>query len=66
LLGGGMAHNDGLVQEVKDANGWIAPIFVYPGEFEMIALASGVQRVLEGKEELKEYTGIPYWKGFDF
>ena len=66
LLGGGMAHNDGLVQEVKEANGWIAPIFVYPGEFEMIALASGVQRVLEGKEELKEYTGIPYWKGFDF
>ena len=66
LVGGGMAHNDGLVAEIKEAIGWIAPVYVYPGEFEMIALASGAIRVLEGKEEAKEYKGEPYWKGFDF
>jgi butyrate kinase len=34
---------------------WIAPVTVYPGEDEMLALAQGVLRVLHGVEAAKEY-----------
>ena len=48
LLGGGMVHNEGLVQSLKDYCGWIAPVTAYPGEFEMEAMAAGAIRVLAG------------------
>ena len=35
--------------------GFIAPITVYPGEDELLALAQGALRVLKGEEEPKEY-----------
>lgn len=66
LLGGGMVHSRDLVAQITDACGWIAPVTAYPGEFEMEAMAAGVLRVLSGEEPLKEYTGIPVWKGFNF
>ena len=66
LLGGGMVHNDHLVNYIKENCGWIAPVFAYPGEFEMEAMASGAIRVLEGKEEAKKYSGKPVWEGFNF
>lgn len=66
LLGGGMAYNDDLVQFIKDACSFIAPVFAYPGEFEMEAMAAGAIRVLNGEEELKKYTGKPIFSGFDF
>ena len=34
---------------------FIAPVHVFPGEFEMEALALGVMRVLDGEEEAKVY-----------
>ncbi len=64
LLGGGMAHNQDLVDRIKKACSFIAPVTAYPGEFEMEAMAAGAIRVLEGEEELKEYTGKPVWEGF--
>lgn len=66
LLGGGMVYNEGLVAQIKEACGWIAPVYAYPGEFEMEAMAAGAIRVLSGKEEAKHYTGKPAWEGFDF
>lgn len=66
LLGGGMVYNEGLVAQIKEACGWIAPVYAYPGEFEMEAMAAGAIRVLSGKEEAKHYTGKPTWEGFDF
>ena len=66
LLGGGIVHNEELVKKISEDCGFIAPVTAYPGEFEMEAMAAGVIRVLEGNEELKEYTGVPAWKGFDF
>lgn len=66
LLGGGMVYNKGLVAQIEEACGWIAPISAYPGEFEMEAMASGAIRVLSGAEEAKTYTGVPVWSGFDF
>ncbi len=66
LLGGGMVYNEGLVAQVKEACGWIAPVSAYPGEFEMEAMAAGAIRVLSGAEEAKHYSGKPAWEGFDF
>ncbi len=66
LLGGGMVYNEGLVAQIRDACAWIAPVYAYPGEFEMEAMAAGAIRVLNGKEEAKHYTGKPSWEGFDF
>ena len=66
LLGGGMVYNQGLVAQIKEACEWIAPIYAYPGEFEMEAMASGAIRVLSGEEKVKTYTGKPIWDGFDF
>ncbi len=61
LLTGGLAHNESLIDEIKKRVGFIAPVAVFPGEFELEALASGALRVLRGEEEAKDYTGIPVW-----
>ncbi len=57
LMGGGMVHDKGLVEKVTEAVSFIAPVFAYPGEFEMEAMASGATRVLDGEEAVKTYTG---------
>lgn len=61
LLTGGIARDEQMVSQLKKRVGFIAPIAVYPGEFELEALASGALRVLRGEERAKEYTGIPVW-----
>ena len=53
LLTGGMAHSGRLVRRLRDYVEWIAPITVYPGEDELLALAEGVFRVLDGEEQPK-------------
>jgi butyrate kinase len=42
---------------------FIAPVKVYAGEFEMEAMAAGALRVLRGREETKQFTGVPVWRG---
>ena len=59
LLSGGLIHNEDLVHSIEEACGFIAPVYAYPGEFEMEALAHGVLRVLRGEEEPKVYSGVP-------
>lgn len=66
LLGGGMVYNEDLVAQIKEACEWIAPITAYPGEFEMEAMASGAIRVLNGEEEVKKYSGVCNFTGFNF
>lgn len=61
LLGGGMVHNKDLVKQITDSCSWIAPVFAYPGEFELEAMAAGAIRVLSGQETAKKYTGKPVW-----
>ncbi|WP_040212963.1 butyrate kinase [Clostridium polynesiense] len=55
LLTGGIAYGEEVVNAIKEKTSWIAPIAVYPGEDEMLALAQGGLRVLTGEEEAKEY-----------
>jgi len=66
LLGGGMVHNPDLVAQITDTCSFIAPVTAYPGEFEMEAMAAGAVRVLNGEEELKQYTGKRVWEKFGF
>ena len=56
ILTGGMAHNEILVDKVKERVGWIATVVVYPGEEEMKSLAQAVIRVLNGVEKAKTYS----------
>ncbi len=53
LLTGGMAHSERMVQKLRGYLEWIAPITVYPGEDELLALAEEVFRVLDGAAPAK-------------
>ena len=66
LLGGGMVHDRELVEKIREACSFIAPVTAYPGEFEMEAMAAGAVRVLTGAEPLKTYTGKLCWDRADF
>ncbi|MCR3760252.1 butyrate kinase [Clostridium felsineum] len=55
ILTGGIAYDNIITSFIKERVSFIAPITIYKGEDEMLALAEGTLRVLEGKEELKEY-----------
>lgn len=55
ILTGGMAYGKPMVNLIKENVSFIAPVIVYPGEDEMLALAQGALRVLKGEEEAKEY-----------
>ncbi|MGI6316806.1 MAG: butyrate kinase [Christensenellales bacterium] len=61
LLSGGMAHSAKLTVGITEACSWIAPVYVYAGEFELEAMAAGAARVLSGEETAKVYTGRPVW-----
>jgi butyrate kinase len=56
ILTGGIAHGKDVTDAITAYVGWIAPVIVIPGEREMIALAQGALRVLNGEEEAKEYV----------
>ncbi len=64
VLTGGIARDEGLCQELTRMIGFLAPVRVFPGEFEMEALAFGAQRVLSGQEAGKNYTGEPVFSAF--
>ena len=55
ILTGGIAYGKQVCNDINSYIGWIAPIIVYPGEDELLALAQGAARVLSGEERAKEY-----------
>ena len=55
-LTGGLAHSTLLMNWIVERTSWIAPILTYPGQDEMLALAQGALRVLNGQETALEYT----------
>ena len=55
FITGGLAYGKYLVDELKNRIGFLAPVFVFPGEFEMEALTQGAVNVLKGIEEAFEY-----------
>ncbi|MDF2503468.1 butyrate kinase [Clostridium sp.] len=56
LLTGGIAYNKGITGKITERVSFIAPVVVYPGEDELLALAQGALRVLKGEEKAKEYV----------
>jgi len=55
ILTGGIAYGEYVTSEIKARTEFIAPVTVYPGEDELLALAEGALRVMNGEEEAKEY-----------
>jgi butyrate kinase len=55
VITGGAAHSELLLGWIKERVAWIAPVLVYPGEDEMLALAQGALRVLNGEEAARDY-----------
>lgn len=55
LLTGGLAYGKPIVDDIQERTSHIAPVFVYPGEDEMRALASNGFRALAGKATMIEY-----------
>ena len=55
ILTGGIAYGKYVTEEIIDRVKFIAPVTVYAGEDELLALAQGALRVLNGEEEAKEY-----------
>jgi butyrate kinase len=53
LLTGGMAHSKMLTNWIKEQVQFIAPVYTYPGEFEMQALALGALRVMRKEENAR-------------
>ena len=55
ILTGGIAYGQQVCENINSYVKWIAPMVVYPGEDELLALAQGALRVLEGEEKAKNY-----------
>ena len=55
VLTGGLAASAMLQGWLKERVSFIGPIHVFPGEFEMEALAAGALRVLRGQEKARIY-----------
>lgn len=55
IVTGGIAYDKTVISGLKEKAGWIAPMTVYPGEDELLALVQGGLRVLNGEEKAMVY-----------
>ena len=55
IMTGGIAYDEAVTDGLKEKAGFIAPVTVYPGEDELLALAQGAIRVMTGKETAMVY-----------
>jgi butyrate kinase len=65
LLTGGLMRFDDITEGIRERCGWIAPIYVYPGEMEQEAMAFPVLKVLRGQAQARKYSGKNVWQGFE-
>jgi butyrate kinase len=56
ILTGGLAYSNRFTGAIKQRVDKLAPVYVFPGEDEMLALTSGVLRVLRGQEQAAHYS----------
>lgn len=56
VITGGIAYSEMLTGWIKRRVAFIAPVEIMPGENEMESLALGTLRVLNGQEEVREYS----------
>ena len=55
LLTGGLARSEYIILRLRERIAFMAPVYCFPGEDEMEALAMNALAVLRGKREVKEY-----------
>ena len=55
IVTGGIAYGEDVIANLKEKAEWIAPFTVYPGEDELLALAQGALRVMNGEEKAMVY-----------
>ena len=55
IVTGGIAYDTTVISGLKEKAGWIAPMTIYPGEDELLALVQGGLRVLNGEEKAMVY-----------
>ncbi|MDX2431445.1 MAG: butyrate kinase [Bacteroides sp.] len=65
ILTGGIAHNPDLTSYIKEHVSFIAPVFIYPGEDEMRALAQNGALLLRAQIKAKEYSKDNVVTGLD-
>lgn len=59
VLTGGMANSARVVDSLRQRCGALAPLYVYPGSDESLALAEGAARVLAGQETAMSWPVPP-------
>lgn len=59
LITGGIAHSKRVTDFLADHVDFIAPIYVYPGENELLSLANNALGVLRGEIKPKTYVSTP-------
>ena len=64
VLTGGLMRFPDVEASIRKRCGFIAPIYVYPGEVEQEAMAGAALRVLRGEETALTYPGHPVFDGF--
>jgi butyrate kinase len=55
LLTGGLAYSSYITDKIKERVSFLAPIHVYPGEDEMLAMAENAFAALKGEREILVY-----------
>lgn len=55
IMTGGIAYDKIVTDAIAARVGFIAPITIYPGEDELLALVQGALRVMNGEEKAMEY-----------
>lgn len=55
IITGAIAHSKYVTEGIKKRVEFLAPVFIYPGEDELAALANNAYRALKGEEEIKIY-----------
>ena len=56
VLTGGLAYYDAMMLMIQARIGYLAPVYVIPGEGEMLSLAQNAQAVLTGEREAMDYA----------
>jgi len=65
ILTGGISNSVYLTNVIRSYIDWICEVVIMPGDLELEALAAGAIRAERGEEQLKTYTGVPTWTGFE-
>lgn len=55
ILTGGLAYSSLITDSIKERVDFIAPVYIYPGEDEMLALAQNALLLWQGKLKAKNY-----------